>query len=118
MTAQLPAHPSELPAWGDTDSTTLVCRQVQELTHDVKAFLFEAEGPALFCHEPGQFVTLHLNIGGRPVDRCYTITTPPTRPHLLGITVKRQPGGLVSNWLHDTMTPGTRIAVLPPYERP
>jgi ferredoxin-NADP reductase len=60
-------------------------------------------------------VTLQLQIDGRPVSRCYTISTPPTRPHLLGITVKRQPGGLVSNWLHDTMTPGTRISADGPF---
>jgi ferredoxin-NADP reductase len=111
----LPEHPAGLAVWGDTDSSTLVCRQVQEVTHDVRTFLFEPAQPALFHHEPGQFVTLQLQIGGRSVNRCYTISTPPTRPHLLGITVKRQPGGLVSNWLHDTMTPGKRISADGPF---
>ena len=111
----LPGHPSGLPVWGDTDSSTLVCRQVQEITHDVRTFLFEPAQPALFHHEPGQFVTLQLWIDGRSVSRCYTISTPPTRPHLLGITVKRQPGGLVSNWLHDTMVPGKRISAEGPF---
>jgi ferredoxin-NADP reductase len=101
--------------WGETDSSTLICRQVQDITHDVKTFLFEPAQPALFHHEPGQFVTLALHIGGRSVSRCYTISTPPTRPHLLGITVKRQPGGLVSNWLHDTMAPGKRISAEGPF---
>jgi ferredoxin-NADP reductase len=68
--------------------------EVQDLTHDVKTFLL---------------------IDGRPVSRCYTISSPPTRPHLLGITVKRQPGGLVSNWLHDTMGPGKRISADGPF---
>jgi len=111
----LPGHPSTLAVWGETDSSTLICRQVQDITHDVKTFLFESAQPALFQHEPGQFVTLQLQIGGHCVSRCYTISTPPTRPHLLGITVKRQPGGLVSNWLHDTMTPGKRIAADGPF---
>ncbi len=107
--------PSGVAAWGETDSSTLICRQVQDITHDVRTFLFEPAQPALFQHEPGQFVTLQLQIDGRSVSRCYTISTPPTRPHLLGITVKRQPGGLVSNWLHDTMTPGTRICADGPF---
>ena len=111
----MPGHPSNLPVWGETDSTTLVCRQVQDITSDVKTFLFESEEPALFQHQPGQFVTLQLQIDGRPVSRCYTISSPPTRPRLLGITVKRQPGGLVSNRLHDTMTPGQRIAAEGPF---
>lgn len=90
----LPGHPSSLAVWGESESSTLICRQVQHITHDVKTFLFEAAQPALFLHEPGQFVTLQLQIDGRCVSRCYTIATPPTRPHLLGITVKRHPGGL------------------------
>ncbi len=111
----LPGHPSSLAVWGEADSSTLICRQVQDITHDVKTFLFEAARPALFQHEPGQFVTLQLQIDGHAVSRCYTIATPPTRPHLLGITVKRQPGGLVSNWLHDTMAPGQRISAEGPF---
>ncbi len=111
----LPGCPSTLAVWGDGIESTLVCRQVQDVTHDVKTFLFESADPALFRFEPGQFVTLALQIGGRPVSRCYTISTPPTRPHLLGITVKRQPGGLVSNWLHDTMAPGQHIAAEGPF---
>ena len=111
----LPVHPAGLVAWGETDDSTLICRQVQEITHDVRTFLFEPVRPALFQHEPGQFVTLALQIDGRPVNRCYTISSPPSRPHLLGITVKRQPGGLVSNWLHDTMAPGHRISADGPF---
>jgi glycine betaine catabolism B len=111
----LPGHPSSLPLWGETEGSTLICRQVQDVTHDVKTFLFESAQPALFQHEPGQFVTLYLQIDGHSVNRCYTISTSPTRPHLLGITVKRQPGGLVSNWLHDTMAPGKRISAEGPF---
>jgi ferredoxin-NADP reductase len=111
----LPGHPSALAVWGDGVDSTLVCRQVQDVTHDVKTFLFESADPALFRFDPGQFVTLAQQIGGRPVSRCYTISTPPTRPHLLGITVKRQPGGLVSNWLHDTMAPGQHISAEGPF---
>lgn len=111
----LPGHSAGRAVWGETDGSTLVCRQVQDITHDVRTFLFEPARPALFQHEPGQFVTLQLQIEGRSVSRCYTISTPPTRPHLLGITVKRQPGGLVSNWLHDTMAPGKHISADGPF---
>lgn len=106
----LSSHPAERPVWSDNDDSTLICRQVQDITHDVKTFLFEPAEPAVFHHEPGQFLTLQAVIGGHTLSRCYTISTPPTRPHLIGITVKRQPGGLVSNWLHDTMVPGQRIS--------
>jgi ferredoxin-NADP reductase len=87
----------------------LVCRQVHPLTHDVTTFVFEYAEPRLFRHDPGQFLTLALDIDGRPVQRCYTISSPPTRPFLLSITVKRVPGGLVSNWLHDHLEPGDTV---------
>ena len=100
--------------WGDEDEAELICRSVFDITHDVKTFLFEAEGNKVFHFEPGQFITLQLEIDGRPISRCYTISSPPTRPHLMAITVKRVMGGPVSNWLHDNLTPGTRITVLAP----
>jgi ferredoxin-NADP reductase len=87
----------------------LVCRQVHPLTHDVSTFVFEYAEPRLFRHDPGQFLTLTLDIDGRPVQRCYTISSSPTRPFLLSITVKRIPGGLVSNWLHDHLRPGDTV---------
>jgi glycine betaine catabolism B len=65
----LPGHPAAVALWGETDSSTLICRQVQDVTHDVKTFLFESAQPALFQHEPGQFVTLQLLIDGRAVSR-------------------------------------------------
>ncbi|GAA2569901.1 hybrid-cluster NAD(P)-dependent oxidoreductase [Streptomyces roseoviolaceus] len=87
----------------------LVCRQVHPLTHDVTTLVFEYAEPRMFRHEPGQFVTLTVDIDGRPRQRCYTISSPPTRPFLLSITVKRVPGGLVSNWLHDHLEPGDTV---------
>ncbi|WP_226345553.1 hybrid-cluster NAD(P)-dependent oxidoreductase [Agilicoccus flavus] len=103
------------PVWGDEVESTLVCRAVQQITPDVRSFLFAPTEPAIFRHAAGQFLTLRLMFEGRAVSRCYTISSPPTRPDLIGITVKRQPGGLVSNWLHDTMEPGVRLAADGPF---
>ncbi|WP_382467539.1 2Fe-2S iron-sulfur cluster-binding protein [Streptomyces ochraceiscleroticus] len=94
------------PAWGDG---LLVCKQVHDVTADVRTFVLEPTEPRLFRHDPGQFLTLLLDIDGHPVERCYTISSPPTRPDLVAITVKRVPDGLVSNWLHDHLTPGTAV---------
>ena len=55
-----------------------------------------------------------LEIDGQPMSRCYTISSPPTRPHLIAITVKRVIGGPVSNWLHDNVVPGSGS---PPWPR-
>ncbi|MFD0484216.1 2Fe-2S iron-sulfur cluster-binding protein [Kineococcus sp. GCM10028916] len=109
------AHPGQVGVWGDEeDLGELVCLGVRDITHDVKTFWFESAGGHVFHFDPGQFVTLHLDVDGRRVERSYTISSPPTRPHRLAITVKRKPGGLVSNFLHDTMVPGTRVMAAPP----
>ncbi|SAL78629.1 oxidoreductase FAD-binding subunit [Caballeronia peredens] len=97
----------------DTDET-LVCCHVRQETHDVKSFFFKAPGERTFVFEPGQFITLELDIDGEQINRCYTISSSPTRPHTISITVKRVPGGKVSNWLHENVVAGTNVRVLGP----
>ena len=104
-----------LPArWNSDTDDTLVCCQVRQETHDVKSFFFRAPSERAFVFEPGQFITLELEIDGEGINRCYTISSPPTRPHTISITVKRVPGGKVSNWLHDNLHAGTQVRVLGP----
>jgi hypothetical protein len=96
-----------LPArWSSDADDTLECCQVRDETHDVKSFFFRAPAERAFVFEPGQFITLELEIDGESINRCYTISSPPTRPHTISITVKRVPGGKVSNWLHDNLRAG------------
>lgn len=112
---QAPPHPGGLTTWGDEeDESLLVCQAVLDVTHDVKTFTFASPQPHLFHFEPGQFITLRLEVDGTEVLRSYTVSSPPTRPHALSITVKRKPGGVVSPWLHDTVRPGTALRVQPP----
>jgi ferredoxin-NADP reductase len=104
-----------LPArWNSDADDTLVCCQVRNETHDVKSFFFRAPSERAFVFEPGQFITLELEIDGEAINRCYTISSPPTRPHTISITVKRVPGGKVSNWLHDNLHAGMQVRVLGP----
>ncbi|WP_233805528.1 hybrid-cluster NAD(P)-dependent oxidoreductase [Paraburkholderia sp. HP33-1] len=104
-----------LPArWSSDADDTLVCCQVRNETHDVKSFFFRAPSGRAFVFEPGQFITLELEINGETINRCYTISSPPTRPHTISITVKRVPGGTVSNWLHDHLHAGMQVRVLGP----
>lgn len=95
--------------------TQVRCVAVIPETHDVKTFVFQALHPKLFVYKPGQFATLELPIDGKTVRRSYTISSSPSRPHSISITVKRVPGGLVSNWLHDNMQVDFQFALSGPH---
>ncbi len=103
----------EVPNWTQED-LTVRCIQIIEETHNVKTFYFVAEPRVNFFYQPGQFVTLNLNIDGENIQRSYSISSSPSRSHKLTITVKRIPSGLVSNWLHDHLKVGDLIKISPP----
>ncbi|MGL6124824.1 MAG: 2Fe-2S iron-sulfur cluster-binding protein, partial [Shewanella sp.] len=44
----------------------------------------------------------------------YTLSSSPSRPHSLMVTIKRVAGGLASNYLIDKLLPGQSVRVLPP----
>ena len=98
------------------------CVQVIEETPEAKTFRFVADSVP-FSYLPGQFITLKLEINGKPIKRSYSISSTPSRPHSLEITVKRvlapqdtadAPPGLVSNWLHDNIKVGSQVKVSEP----
>ncbi|NJS16076.1 MAG: FHA domain-containing protein [Nostocaceae cyanobacterium CSU_2_110] len=115
---QLEEHQSnQFTAWRSPELTARCVRIINE-TPDVKTFTFVAEPAVEFTYQPGQFVTLELEINGKIVKRAYSISSTPSRPHSLDITVKRAsspnnaadaPPGLVSNWLHDNLKIGSQI---------
>lgn len=95
----------------------LLCVDAVSVTHDVRSFVLEAPRSPGFGFRPGQYLTVSLDIDGRPMERCYTIASSPTRPRLITLTVKRVPGGPVSNWLHDHLGAGDRLHVRGPIGR-
>jgi glycine betaine catabolism B len=115
--------PTQLERWVKGE-LTVTCSRVIDETQDVKTFRFVATPPVLFTYKPGQFVTLDLEIEGESVLRSYSISSTPSRPHTLEITVKRvppptdapnAPRGLVSNWLHDNIHSGSRLKLSGPF---
>ncbi|MPW19761.1 2Fe-2S iron-sulfur cluster binding domain-containing protein [Paraburkholderia sp. CNPSo 3157] len=100
--------------WASGEQKTLTCCRVVDETHDVKSFEFRVGDGTPIRFEPGQFMTVSASVQGQSVERCYTISSPPTRPYLVSITVKRVPGGVMSNWLHENMKPGTQLRAYGP----
>lgn len=108
-------NPYDFTHWTKGD-LTVRCIQIIDETDDVKTFRFVGDSSLLFTYKPGQFVTLNLVINGEEISRSYSISSTPSRPHCLEITVKRVPAsdpslppGLVSNWLHDNIQVGSQI---------
>ncbi|MGI6854955.1 MOSC N-terminal beta barrel domain-containing protein [Mesorhizobium sp. 1B3] len=97
-------------AQGGSRERQLRCVAVIDETHDFRTFRFAVE--PFVDYKPGQFITLLLDIDGRVVRRNYTISSSPSRPHHVSVTVKRLRGGHVSNWLHDTLKVGDTIRSL------
>jgi len=113
---------TSLETWGK-GVKEVKCVQIIDETSDVKTFTFMAEPPVKFNYQPGQFLTLNLDIDSKSVKRSYSISSTPSRPHNIEITVKRVPAprdvpnappGLVSNWLHDNMRVGKKIEINAP----
>jgi len=100
--------------WDPSRDETLVCRQIRDETPDVRTFVLSPPQPRLFDYRPGQFMTFEIPVGGMVHTRCYTLSSSPTRPHRVSITVKRTPGGPVSNWLHDHFRVGGRLNAIGP----
>jgi glycine betaine catabolism B len=100
--------------WPNHEQRMLICARVSVETHDVRTFVSHTPDGRLFSFEPGQFITVSAEIDGKEVSRCYTISSPPTRPYTLSITVKRTPGGVMSNWLHENMREGVELKAFGP----
>jgi len=113
LLSNLIAPHSQIGMWSE-GVTTLRVADIIEETHDVKTFRLVGEKPLLFSYKPGQFVTFLLNIDGREVQRSYSMSSSPSRPHVLELTMKRVPGGLVSNWFCDHVRFGQVLTVRGP----
>ena len=92
-----------------------VQRIVQE-THDTKSFVFDvpADERDAFAYEAGQFCTFRVRIGDEDLLRCYSMSSSPHTDADLTTTVKRVPGGQVSNWMLDEVAEGDVLVLTRP----
>jgi ferredoxin-NADP reductase len=94
-----------------------VKRVVRETSDAVSLVLDVPERcSARYRYQAGQFLTLRVTVDGQDLRRCYSMSSAPLEDDLQ-ITVKRDPGGLVSNWLNDTVSEGIEIHAAPPEGR-
>lgn len=106
------AHAAQPGGWRG-ERVFRVARRERE-SDVITSFYFEpVDGGALPAYRAGQYLTVLATVGGQPARRNYSLSDAPGKPWLR-ISVKREPGGVFSNWLHDEAIVGTVVSLMPP----
>jgi ferredoxin-NADP reductase/ferredoxin len=103
-----PWHPQEFMA---------ECVETVPEVGGMMTFVFRRSDGAPLAFRAGQYVNVAFPVNGEdqdPVDRSYSLSSSPTQPWTFNITVKRDPTGLVSPWVHENVKPGTVLEMLGP----
>lgn len=80
----------------------------------IRSFVLEpVDGGPVAEHLPGQYIGVKLTLDGEPVYRHYSLSALPNGQSYQ-ISVKRESRGRVSRHLHDAMSEGDTLALLPP----
>jgi nitric oxide dioxygenase len=87
----------------------------QQESEIITSFVLRPEdGQPILRHQPGQYLTFWIDIPGQhPSKRNYSISSAPNG-ETYRISVKREPQGLASTWLHDQAEVGTILKVAAP----
>lgn len=98
--------------WRGAREFTLVDKR--EESTEVTSFYFRpVDQGAILGFAPGQYIGLKLMIDGQEVRRNYSLSALPSAG-CYRISVKREAGGVVSNYLHDRLQVGDTLELFPP----
>ena len=90
-----------------------VARKVAESAEITSFYLEPQDGGALADFEPGQYIGLRLLVNGQEIRRNYSLSAAPNGSDYR-ISVKREPGGVASSYLHDQVHEGDVLELAPP----
>lgn len=93
-------HPARVPL--------AVSEMIRETASTSTLRMTPADGGELPPFRAGQYVNLFVEVNGVRTSRPFSISSPPGRPYY-DLTVRRVPGGFVSNYLLDSVRPGDRF---------
>lgn len=119
-TSESPLASDEWKGWRNCE----VVRKVEESREITSFYLKPQESMDLPSFQPGQFLTIKLDIPGqsRPVIRTYSLSDYQAQPDYYRLSIKREgppkgqdvPPGVASNFMHDQIQVGSVIPAKPP----
>jgi 3-ketosteroid 9alpha-monooxygenase subunit B len=86
-----------------------VSRIIKE-TADARTYVL-APHETPFPYRAGQFCTFKVHVDGEDLYRSYSMSSAPETDSELATTVKRVPGGKVSNWMLDNFVEGDDVTI-------
>lgn len=90
-----------------------VAKKVRESDEISSFHLVPTDGGEVVAHQPGQYIGLRLVINGQEVRRNYSLSAA-ANGFSYRISVKREPCGVVSNFLHEQIQTGSTLELFPP----
>ncbi len=85
--------------------------EVRDIAADTRKVLLTADEPLEFS--AGQYV--EVTVPGTEIRRQYSLANPPSEAKQLELHIRRQPGGIASEWVFERIDVGERVAVTGPY---
>lgn len=95
------------------ERTFRLVKRIDESSIITSFYLEPADGGEVPDFQAGQAITVVLEINGVSMRRNYSLSDAPGTGYLR-ISVKREPHGSVSNYLHDALVVGDTFRLLPP----
>lgn len=96
---------------GDREFT--VVSKTPESAEITSFVLAPSDGGPVMDFKPGQYIGLHIHVDGEELRRNYSLSASPNGS-TYRISVKREPGGVVSNHLHDHVQVGSKLQLNAP----
>jgi ferredoxin-NADP reductase len=101
---------------GDLEAIERQVVEIIEQTADTRSIWLDNADRRLPLHRAGQHVKVGVHTNDGQVWRSFSVSSAPTRPSVVELTVKRKPEGVVSNALHR-LRPGDRLSLKGPSGR-
>ena len=93
---------------------TLSIDEIRDESPDAYSLIFRDYDPEFYRYTPGQYLTVRLQIEGKEYRRAYSLSSSPQTDDYMSVTIKREPGGIVSNFIRDYLAEGDMLDLMRP----